>query len=599
MLALIAMGTAWFTVSRLQAMTGDYTIANRNHNAAVLARAKQALIGHVAMQAAKQGETDPGRLPCPEAAGSAGSGLEGATASTCTFPAVGRLPWRTVGIEKLLDAAGEPLWYVVASGWALGANLVINSNCTSDATMACATGLLTVDGVKDTVALIIAPGPAMSVAASTGCTARNQSRSAPAPTMDARDYVECYSTATSAFVTAAASTSFNDQVLKITAAELLPAIEAAIADRIQHERAPLIKSAYSGGAWSSTSVLPFAAVFADPTFVPTALAPASNFRGVAGTFQGLPPLTYAFTASPGSASACSPTPCTPTPCTTGSDAFCDPGFVAWTGGTLAGTAGGTLNAGTSTCTSAGTPTTLTCTIYSWDLFNSNASVTLTLSATASNVGMALRQINATVPIGGLDTTFNPPYGYTMTAGASTINANGSATLVLSARVAAGTGIPLGVSAVCGLLSQLLGLTCYRRTISVPMALLSDHALVDPSNTTHNWFARNRWPQLSYYAVAQGLSPSPPSGTRCCGTACVPANANPCLMVGYHPDSGKQWGLWLLGGAKIGTQARPPTLIGDLLEGANADLDTTFTLQGGAALLPNKTFNDRIAVVGSN
>src|SRR5204863_3696238 len=103
----------------------------------------------------------------------------------------------------------------------------------------------------------------------------------------------------------------------ITAGEIVPLIEAAIADRFAKEIAPLIKKAYSNSAtgtpWATSTVLPFAATFASPAFVPAA-GGATNYRGQSGQLQGLPPLTYAFTASPGSASACTPAPCTPTPC---------------------------------------------------------------------------------------------------------------------------------------------------------------------------------------------------------------------------------------------------------------------------------------------
>src|SRR4051812_21255790 len=197
MLAIISMSAAWFTVRSVAALPGEYTAASRGRNAEVLSRAKAALIGHVALQAAKAGETDPGRFVCPEAAGNIGGSSEGAAASSCTFPAIGRFPWRTVATDKFLDAAGEPLWYVLAAGWAYGASgtLVINPNCTSDNTLACNSGLLTVDGVKDTVALIIAPGQAMNDLAATGCTARNQTRVPPAPGIDPLDYIECYTAA--------------------------------------------------------------------------------------------------------------------------------------------------------------------------------------------------------------------------------------------------------------------------------------------------------------------------------------------------------------------------------------------------------------------
>src|SRR5437016_12513732 len=88
MLAVIMMSAAWFTVRQLAALPGDYTAANRARNAEVLARAKAALMGHVALQAAKAGETDPGRFVCPEAAGHAGGSDEGAGAPNSNLPAI-------------------------------------------------------------------------------------------------------------------------------------------------------------------------------------------------------------------------------------------------------------------------------------------------------------------------------------------------------------------------------------------------------------------------------------------------------------------------------------------------------------------------------
>ena len=122
------------------------------------------------------GENNPGAFLCPEAAANIGTGNEGLAQSNCTLPAIGRLPWKTIGIEKLQDASGEPLWYVVANGWAKpssAANTIINSNCTdSVSAMTCWSGQLTVDGnANAAVALIIAPGQALNVQASTGCTA--------------------------------------------------------------------------------------------------------------------------------------------------------------------------------------------------------------------------------------------------------------------------------------------------------------------------------------------------------------------------------------------------------------------------------------------
>jgi hypothetical protein len=281
LLAVIALASAWFLVSRMNTLSAEFKIAEKNRNAAVLNRAKQALIGYVAAQAVKGGENNPGALPCPEAPASfnSTSGTDGRAQSPCTLPAVGRFPWRTIGTEKLVDASGEPLWYVVSPGWAYtGTNTLINSD---------STGQLTVDGVaNDAVALIIAPGPAFSVAAASGCSARSQARPATG-TPDWRNYLECEnasSPADSVFVSTGPEGSFNDQLVKISAAELLPGIEAAVAQRFEREIAPQIRSTYSNSdaanpntQWPATNpVLPFAAAFASPA--------ASAFKGSAATF---------------------------------------------------------------------------------------------------------------------------------------------------------------------------------------------------------------------------------------------------------------------------------------------------------------------------
>ena len=679
LLAVLVLGASWYAVSRLAAVRGDSTAADRKFNAAVLNQAKQALIGYVAHQAAVSGENNPGAFPCPEAPMSFNSsaGTDGRTQTpNCTLPAVGRFPWRTIGSEKFTDASGEPLWYVVASGWSKPGPLstdttTINSNCTDAASaMTCWTGQLNVDGQANAaVALIIAPGPAFNPTAATGCAAWNQVRPASgAP--DWRNYLECENAtnpADATFVTSGPSGSFNDQVVKITASEVLPLIEAAIADRFQHEIAPQIRSAYSSGSWPFTTlgaaktanattltvastagmsaneyigivladgtigsttissvnsgtsltlaanslgaapngaavlrpVLPFAAPFGNPT--------TSNFHGASTSTQGLLPVNYAFAASPGSASACSPTPCTPTPCTVGPDVRCDPAFVSWRSTpVITGTGGATLHS--YSCSVSGTPTTLTCTLNGWTtylgfLFGTTW-MTFSIDATANNAGMALRQINSTVPMTGVDTAnMNSPYGYSVVSG--TLNSDGSATIHINSRVPAGSGSILGV--LSGVTCTILGLPmCYQYTISMPMALLSDHPVVDPSNTTYTWFYRNKWHEVSYYAVAPGIAPS---GARSCTTSST------CLQATYHldnnrqPDDGKQRGLIVIAGRKLGTQVRPPAAVGDLLEGLNCrpvatpacpgtTSGTVFALRS-TTLTVNQGFNDHFAVIDSN
>jgi hypothetical protein len=124
---------------------------------------------------------------------------------------------------------------------------------------------------------------------------------------------------------------------------------------------------------------------------------------------------------------------------------------------------------------------------------------------------------------------------------------------------------------------------------VPIGVLADHPLVDVNNTTYGWFLRNKWHEVSYYAVAPGIAPG--GGGSC-------TNSTTCLSVAYHPYDGKQRGLILIAGRALGSQARPPVAVSDLLEGANADGASPFETR--SATLPiNRGFNDRIAVIDSN
>ena len=271
MAAIIALGASWYLVTRLNAETGLAAATVKTRNAKVLDKAKLALIGYVAAQAIKAGENRPGALPCPEAPSNFNDAAnEGTISYPCTLPKVGRFPWRSLGMDKLVDASGEPLWYAVASGWA-GASTVINSDCASPASgMACATGRLTVDGVtNDVIALIIAPGPTLNVSASANCAAWNQTRPTAAPP-DWRNYLECEnasSPADATFATKGPSGSFNDQLVPITVGDLMPAIEAAIAQRIEREIVPALNTVFKPADWGfagSNPIYPWAAPFANP-----------------------------------------------------------------------------------------------------------------------------------------------------------------------------------------------------------------------------------------------------------------------------------------------------------------------------------------------
>ena len=554
MLAILILGAAWWAVTALSTPV-DRTASERVHNARILQEAKSALIGYVAHTAAMTGEDDPGRLPCPEAFGSIGGLNEGKANGNCTLPAVGRLPWRTLGLDKWRDASGEPLWYVVSPAWALSNSTVpplttyINSN---------SAGQLTLDGTADVVALIIAPGRPLQISASAGCTARVQRRTTPSPTIDLRDYLDCENAtlpADAAFVSTGPADSFNDQVLSITGAEILPGIEAAIASRFERQFAPQIRTAYSTGSWPANPALPFAATFADPS--------TATFKGAAATFNGLLPVSFSETSN-GSGVACNPATAGPR---------CDPTFVAWQSATLAG-----ASINSASCTT--TATTVDCTFYRRCLIICPAAnMPFTLTATASNVGMALRQLNDGVAMTNVNAAPRNSSGV--------LNANGSGTITLDAEASVSAGVGFAGALgdlLCGVLALLN--VCKQETISVPIGLLADHPVLDPTDATYNWFFRNNWHQVSYYVVAPDIAPS---GPRACG-------AN-CLTVNFRNPSAGQRGLILIAGRNLTGRNWPDaaTTSADWLEGTNPGGDVTYAVRDPTKMI-RRTFNDRIAVI---
>jgi type II secretory pathway pseudopilin PulG len=117
-LALIGIGAAFLLVS---ALMSNPQIERDKITAAALAQAKEALIGY----AATYGDTHLvsgnavyvfGHLPCPDL----GTGIEGSEASSCSgknISALGRLPWKTLGLPPLRDSSGECLWYAVSGSF--------------------------------------------------------------------------------------------------------------------------------------------------------------------------------------------------------------------------------------------------------------------------------------------------------------------------------------------------------------------------------------------------------------------------------------------------------------------------------------------------
>ena len=543
LLAVLALGASWYLVTSLRTDSGLVAARAKVRSAEALNRAKLALIGYIAAQAVKAGENNPGAFPCPEAPGYFGNASqEGQTASSCTLPAVGRFPWRTIGTDQLVDAYGEPLWYVVGTGWAYnGSNTLINSN---------STGQLTVDGVANAaVALIIAPGPAIAAPASTGCAAWTQTRPT-SGTPDLRNYLECSnatSPADATFVTTGPSGGFNDQVVQVTVADVMPAIEAAIASRVQREIVPTLGATYAGSIWgtsTSNPAFPFAAPFSDPS--------TATYIGQAGLTQGLMPFNY-------HSSSC------------GGNVRCSTNAISWGTPSLGTGAGpGWLPSSASCYVSGGTPQ---CEGYYY-----GGSLGISMSDPANGITTGLRTLS--------DVSGHSGTVYAWQWNGFTWVYLGSQAASVS-RSLSGTGA-LNFVASATLPSIPAWGYYWIQATRVPDSVFGDSTLLDANNASTGWFARNEWFRLMYYAMAPGHAPG---GSLSCTTG------GTCLQVANMIDGTKQRAILIVAGRALGalSQTRPSSSLQNYLDNAeNRNGDSAFTQSP-----VDKSFNDRFVSIAKN
>ena len=582
LLAIVALGATYWIYAALNANTASAAVERSKRDSEVLRQAKAALIGQIALQAANASEPNPGRLPCPEKSADAGTANEGLpdTASagnpfgycgTGATVVVGRLPWKALGIDKLQDTATEPLWYAVAPGWiTAGPNTIINSDTPALG------GLASTAGDNDVIAVIFAPGQALSG------QARQPVDGVAVPAV--ANYLDLQNSTLGVlnlFAKTGPEGTFNDHVIILTRAELMPEIEAAVADRLHKQIAPQMNAAYSSAPWTVAPTLPFAAGFGDPS--------TASYKGTTATTQGLLPVTYSDTGP------CSPGPCIPASCNPAGNPRCDPAFLVWRTSATVTRTGGTTPAGSPTCAISGPPARLDCTVEaSAPLASGITWMDFDMSVTADNVGKALRRLNDTVPMtGNVDTlSIRSPYGYSVSAAA--LNTDSSGTVTFGSRFASGSGTPLAFLGAVD--CALSGLYCVRYTISIPLAIFSDHAVVDASDATLGWFVRNRWHELSYYAIASGMAPSQPAASRGCTTGTDCLTANYLSTTAYAGNSVK--GLVVIGGRQLPAQTRPSATVTDYFEDSNASLTGTYAARA-PALVFNRTFNDRVVVIDHN
>jgi len=245
--------------------TNSLALRRDKDTAAALAEVKRALIGWSAQRTSSNAlpNARPGELPCPD------MNNDGFEDGTCAAGAIGRVPWKTLGIPEPKDGAGETLWYAVADRFRIRLvnNNPINSDTPGDITVyqdSTASAITT-----EAVAVLFAPSAAQ------GAQNRDTVATALCPTtgttiarnLCAANYLDSSGSINNAtptanlplaplpsFIAAPDSDTFNDKVMVITTADLMPLVEQRVASELRAALAAYkIESACACYPWADIS----------------------------------------------------------------------------------------------------------------------------------------------------------------------------------------------------------------------------------------------------------------------------------------------------------------------------------------------------------
>lgn len=243
---LLIIGSGYTLVKKLNSST-SFIVRQSKETQESLRLAKQALIAYalnfpeIDAASGTDAINGPGYFPCPDI------NNNGSAGGTCSFAGnttIGRLPNRTLEIPELKDSSGARLWYAVSDNFRNSAGLEPLNSETQ--------GQLTVDGITDVVAVIIAPGAPIG----------NQNRD-PADTNILTEIVNYLETENydldldfiSIDPDKVNFTDFNDRLISITRQELMEQIEKRVLGEV---RTVLTTYKVTSGAY------PWLSSFADP-----------------------------------------------------------------------------------------------------------------------------------------------------------------------------------------------------------------------------------------------------------------------------------------------------------------------------------------------
>ena len=598
LLALAALISAFLIASALNLTSAGISNEREDRSMGALRKAKAALIAHAASeqwQLYKSLPTlppaayfQPGALPCPDLDN---DGDADCAMGSSLLSMIGRVPYKTMGIDDLRDASGERIWYALSHDFRK--NQCPGTGCTtinSDTL-----GQLTVTGTApatQVVAIVFAPGAPLDLRA-VGGPLQNRIAGPNDPT----NYLENFNPGDSIHFTftstGLATDTSNDRLLVITQADLMAAVEPVVAARIERDIKPLLQNYFT--KWGA---YPFAAPFNGPD-PGRAQSEYKGTGGVAGLTNGLLPLTN------------------------------DPNWFRWTSAIVTQLVGHPMQTGSPTVTSSSctintSPSQAVCQVNYQTDSDDRPVIKLDISLTNWNTAFADFPSPFANPITGVTMTANP-------GGTVTSNKYGYWSFVspdfpppLPTFVAQGTGN--AILTYVGRLQNSDG-TNHGVAITIPLPtpaylpVTSGNSGVNPSGA---WFISNQWYRQTYYAVSPGFAPGgvPPGATcipapgtpSCCNplptvpptpscltvnnlrpvapASCTPGipSADPCSTVNKQA-------LLILAGRALNGVLRPTGNVADYLENANltaANGTTPFVYEHRAGV--PTAINDRVVVV---
>jgi len=246
--ALIAFLLIFVTAASFALLKGLNETATQHHRdaqtAEALAEAKAALIGYAASDPNR-----PGELPCPD------SNNDGESVPVPDYQGLncqrllGWFPWKTLRLPETADGAAERLWYAVSDDYHAGDPAKLNSDLP---------GQLTVDGVNDVVAVILAPlEPVGGQSGRPGTDAE----------ADVHKYLEdINSNLDLTNYTSSGAGEFNDRLIAITRRELMVPTERRVAGELRN----VLKSYFANSSPTpSARYYPYAAQLDDSSYTCT------------------------------------------------------------------------------------------------------------------------------------------------------------------------------------------------------------------------------------------------------------------------------------------------------------------------------------------